>query len=208
MDHRVTILRRDRGFSVVELVIVLAVVLIVIAIAIPTMKTVIDAYRLDASGLAVASLLQQTRILAVKTNTPYYAQFDTTITPNRIYANTDQSAFQTGNSSVTVDGDVSFQTAGLPDHTQLDALMSNGNASAAATVSGAIGFNARGLPCVEQGGNPAVCTQPGNAANYFEWFMQDASNGGWEAVTVTPAGRIKAWRLGSASGCGYPACWQ
>src|SRR5260370_37848281 len=125
MDHRVTILRRDRGFSLVEMVIVMAVILIVIAIALPTMKTVIDAYRLDASGHAVASLLQQTRIQAVKTNTPYYAQFDTTITPNRIWANTDKTAFAIGDSSVTVDGDVSFQT-GPPHHEQLDALMSNG----------------------------------------------------------------------------------
>jgi prepilin-type N-terminal cleavage/methylation domain-containing protein len=212
---------QQAGFSMIELVIVLAVILIIIAISVPTMKSTIATYRLDASGHAAASLLQQARIQAVKTNTPYYAQFDTTTTPNMVYANTlyistgTGSTYTAGNSMVTVDGDVSLQTTGLPDHQQLDDLLSNQNTSAVANIGTAIGFNSRGLPCTEPGTNPAVCTQPGNAANYFEWFMQSATTGGWEAVTVTPAGRTKAWRLVSTGGgCGgngtvtYTGCWQ
>ncbi|HWX53999.1 MAG TPA: prepilin-type N-terminal cleavage/methylation domain-containing protein [Verrucomicrobiae bacterium] len=207
--------RQQAGFSMIELVIVLAVILIIIAISVPTMKSTIATYRLDASGHAAASLLQQARIQAVKSNTPYYAQFDTTTTPNMVFANAGNNGYAAGNSMVTVDGDVSLQTTGLPDHQQLDDLLSNQNTSAVANIGIAIGFNSRGLPCTEPGTNPAVCTQPGLAANYFEWFMQSATTGGWEAVTVTPAGRTKAWRLVSTSGgCGgnatvtYTGCWQ
>ena|SRR5260221_14709644 len=75
------------GFSLVELIVVLALILIIVAVSIPSITQTINNYRLDAAGHAVASLLQQTRIQAVKTNTPYYAQFDTTTTPNMVYAN-------------------------------------------------------------------------------------------------------------------------
>ena len=201
---------KNAGFSLVEMVVVAAVILTVIAISLPIFKQTLDGYRLDASGRAIASLLQQTRIQAARTNTPNYALMDTSTTPNRAYTNADQSAFAEGKGEgvVYLDGDVAFQTSGLPDHTQLDSLLSNGNASAVAVINGPIGFNARGLPCSESGGNVAICIEASNAANYFEWFMQNKSNGGWEAVTITPAGRVKSFRLASSSGCGYPACWQ
>ena len=205
--------KSQRGFSMIELTIVVAVILIIIAIALPIMGRTIENYRLDASGHSVASLIQQTRILAAKTNTPYYAQYNTAVTPNMIYANTDQSAFAIGNPDVYLSTNVSFQSSGLPDHSQLDALMSNGNAGAVGTFpttsapAPPIGFNARGLPCT-QGASVSICTQSSSAAQYFEWFMQDSATGGWEAVTVTPAGRVKAYRLSGTSGCGYSACWQ
>lgn len=207
---------KNAGFSLIEMVVVAAVILTVIAISLPVFKQTIDGYRLDASGRAVASLIQQTRIQAARGNVPYYAQIDTSTTPNRAYANQDKSAFtetnaqQNGEAVVYLDGDVAFQTSGLPDHTQLDALMNNGNTGAVGVISGPIGFNARGLPCTQSGSNAGVCIEASNAANYFEWFMQNKSNLGWEAVTVTPAGRVKFYRLTgtSSTNCGYPACWQ
>ncbi len=206
---------KNAGFSLVEMVVVAAVILTVIAVSLPIFKQTIDGYRLDASGRSVTSLLQQARIQAARTNQPYYTQIDTSTTPNRAYVNSDKSAFAegTGEAAVYLDGDVSFQTSGLPDHTQLDALMNSGNAGSVGVISLPIGFNARGLPCTQSGSNVAICIEAGNAANYFEWFMQNQSNGGWEAVTVTPAGRVKAYRLTSTNGgCGgspaYTACWQ
>src|SRR5258708_7747647 len=206
------------GFSLVELIVVLAGILIIVALAIPHMRQTIDNYRLDASRHSVASLLQQTRIQAVRSNTPYYAQFNTGTTPNMVYANAANGAFISGtDSDVTVDGNVVFLDPGGLDHKQLDNAMSSGNTTAVGNIGGSICFHAPRLPCTEQSSTPAICIQSGNAANYFEWFMQSSSNGGWEAVTVTPAGRIKAWRLVSTNGgCGvdpgtgsaYQGCWQ
>jgi prepilin-type N-terminal cleavage/methylation domain-containing protein len=205
------------GFSLVEMIVVLALILIIVAVSIPTITQTIYNYRLDAAGHAVASLLQQARIQAVKSNTPYYAQFNTATTPNMVYANASTGAFTSGtDSDVTIANDISFLDPGTIDHKQLDDTLSSGNSSAISNIGGLIGFNARGLPCTEQSSTPAICIQSGNAANYFEWFMQSKSNGGWEAVTVTPAGRIKAWRLVSTNGgCGkdssgtaYQGCWQ
>ena len=193
---------RESGFSLVELMIVCVVLVIIAAIAVPNIFRTIRNYQLDAAGHSVASLLQQARIQAVKTNLPAYANYTNAATGNIAFVTNDpaNTTYTAGNPDVELSPAVSFQGT-PPDHAQLDAYL---NAPTAPPVGGSIGFNARGLPCTESGGNPTVCAA---TTTGFEWFMQ--SSGGWEAVTVTPAGRIKSWRLSVATSgtCGYTACW-
>jgi len=52
-----------------------------------------------------------------------------------------------------------------------------------------------GLPCaptIAAGGTGQVCNSAGGAIAYVAFF-QSASNNEWDAVTVSPAGRIKTW---------------
>lgn len=187
-------MKKTEGFSLVELVIVVAIVLVVSAIAVPAVQKVMDNYRLTSSGYAVASVLQEARMAAVKENRPYYVQYNPGPAPNtvtaaplesRAYTNTDPTAATAGN--------VAFQdpaNLGGLDHTQLDNYLGAGPAT---QLGGQIGFNARGLPCVSPGGPSFVCQGP----SAIEWFMSN-SNGGWEAITVTPAGRIRTWRQTAA----------
>jgi Tfp pilus assembly protein FimT len=198
------------GFSIMELMIVVFITLVVAAMAVPAISTMMTTYRLDTAGHATASLLQQARLQAVRNNAPAYAQYDTTKTPNLVYVNADPStAYVSGNPDIAIAGSMAFQSANLPDHGQLDAYLANGNPGVTAEIAGVIGFNARGLPCMERN-TAAVCQQQDPNTNntpYFEWFIQ-SSQGGWVAVTVTPAGRIRAWRMSGGTSCGYPACWQ
>jgi len=196
--------KREAGFSLVELMVVCVVIAIISTMAVPNIFRTYRIYQLDASGHSVASLLQQARMQAVKTNLPAYANYNNDANANLAFVVSDPSttAYPSGNPDVALPAGVTFQAA-PPDHAQLDAYLNGGTPQ----VGGSIGFNARGLPCIESGGNPAVC--PSTTAG-FEWFMQ--STIGWEAVTVTAAGRIKSWRLtqqtGGNSACGYTACWQ
>jgi|SRR5579859_7345142 len=202
-DHRTDICvgacdRQERGFSLVELMMVCIVVVIISVIAVPNIALIVNNYKLDAAGHSVASLLQQARMLAVKTNLPAYAN-TTGGTPNMAFVGaTPSAAYTAGNPEVALSPSISFQpplgTSAF--HSQLDTYLGGGTPS-----NGTIGFNARGLPCIANALNPSVCT-PNNAG--FEWFMQ--SNAGWEAVTVTAAGRIKSWRLTSTTNGTYT--WQ
>ena len=195
---------------------VLAIIVILSLISIPQIQRINASYKIDASGHAVASLLAQARLQAVHNNAPAYTQFSTAISPNLVFVNNDGAAvYATGNPDVSLSGGVGFQNAGLPNHQQLDSYLGVTGTPGGPNpqVGAAVGFNARGLPCV-QGATPAVCLQQDGtgALPVFEWFMADA-NGNWEAVTVTGAGRIKAWRLSSqgassTTNCGYAACWQ
>lgn len=207
---------REKGFSLVELLIVLAIIVIISLIAIPQIQRISASLKIDASGHSVASLLQQARLQAVHDNAPAYAQFSAAAVPNTAYVNNDgTSAYVTGNPDVAISSSVTFRDPGPVLRQQLDAYLGATGTPGGPNpqVGTPVGFNARGLPCVP-GATPAVCLQKDGtgAIPVFEWFMTDA-NGNWEAVTVTAAGRIKAWRLStqgpsSAASCGYAACWQ
>lgn len=200
---------RESGFTLVELAVAVGIALVIAAMAVPGLTNTIETYRLDASGHATSALLVQTRLQAVRNNVPAYTQYDTTKTPNMVYVTSDPAtAYSVGLPDVEI-ASASFTSTNVPDHTQLDAYLSNGNPGVTAEIGTVIGFNARGLPCME-GASAAVCQQQDPVTNntpYFEWFMVD-SRGGWEAVTVTPAGRVKAWRKVASTGCGYPVCWE
>src|SRR5258708_27234191 len=71
-------LRRGRigGFSIIELLIVLFVVMVIAAIAIPNILLAVSNIRLRASAGDLAGLMQQARIMAAKNNPqtpPVYA---------------------------------------------------------------------------------------------------------------------------------------
>jgi Tfp pilus assembly protein FimT len=191
---------RESGFSMVELMIVCVIMVLIAGLAVPNIFQTFRNYQLDSAGHSVASLLQQARIQAVKTNLPTYVNYTNAAAGNLAFVTNDpnNTTYAAGEPDVQLSSAVTFQNT-PPDHSQLDAYI---NAAPPAGIV-SIGFNARGLPCVESGGNPTVCSAPAG----FEWFMQSA--GGWEAVTVTPSGRIKSWRLSVATGgtCGYTACW-
>src|SRR6202158_6529520 len=67
-----------RGFSLIELFIVVFVVLVIAGIAIPNILTAVANIRLRASAGDLAGLMQQARILAAKNNTTYPVRYTTT----------------------------------------------------------------------------------------------------------------------------------
>lgn len=189
--------RQERGFSLVELLIICIVLVIISALAIPNIAQIVNNYKLDAAGHSVAGLLQQARMQGVKTNLPAYA-ITTNGSPNTAFVtNSPNAGYAVGNPEAVLSSVITFQPPSSNSfHSQLDTYLGGGTP----LVNQVIGFNARGLPCTA-GANPTVCTA---YAGGFEWFMQ--SSAGWEAVTVTPAGRIKSWRLSNQSGGTYT--WQ
>jgi prepilin-type N-terminal cleavage/methylation domain-containing protein len=192
-----SVMEKSQGFSLLELVIVVAIVLIVSAMAIPAVQRVTDAYRLNSSGSAVASVLQQARVAAVKENRPYYVQFTQGPAPNLITAAPlETRAYVSSDPTATTAGNVVFPAGALPDHSQLDLYLGAVPVPQFGVVQ--IGFNARGFPCTSPGGPSFVCQGPSS----FEWFMQSNASGTWEAITVTSAGRIRSWRQTS------PGSWQ
>jgi prepilin-type N-terminal cleavage/methylation domain-containing protein len=196
---------RQSGFSMVELMIVCVVMVIIAGLAVPNIFQIYRSYQLDSAGHSVASLLQQARIQAVKTNLPAYVNYTNAAAGNMAFVTNDpaNTAYAAGEPDVELSPAVTFQAAPL-DYTQLKAYLSAGP-GAIPQIGGSIGFNARGLPCSETtpGGNPAVCGLPVGTSGYI-WFMQN--NIGWEAVTVTPSGRIKSWRL--VNQASVPFTWQ
>ena len=191
----------EAGFTLIEVTMVCVIMLIIAVIAVPNIMRANATYKLDAAGHSLASLLQQARMQAVKFNQPQYAQYDPTT--GVAFVNDGSTAtYAAGNPDVGLTGGLSFQaTIGSTaiDHSQLDTYVGYTAGNTQPVINDKIGFNARGLPC-SANGNPAVCP---SATGGYEWFVQ-YGNKGWEAITVTPAGRIKSWHTSNPNG----GSWQ
>jgi prepilin-type N-terminal cleavage/methylation domain-containing protein len=67
----------DHGFTVIELMVVLAVAVIVMGVALPNMMSWLPTYRLSAGARQLAGDLQLARMKAISQNTKYRLRFTT-----------------------------------------------------------------------------------------------------------------------------------
>jgi prepilin-type N-terminal cleavage/methylation domain-containing protein len=197
---------RARGFSLVELMIVLFVALVVAALAVPNVLLAVANIRLRSSAGDLAGLMQQARMMAAKNNPqipPVYAiRYGTFNGKQRAYIDLNGDGAWT--SGVTVNGvtmDEPFiefagtvvPAAGAPNGsspqpTPYVLIGDTGTGSFDNTHT--MAYTPRGFPCDYT--NPPTCTTP--AATYFVYYLTDSRAGGgqgWAGVVVTKAGRTK-----------------
>jgi len=198
---------RTGGFSLIEILIVLFVVMVVAAIAVPNVLLAVSNIRLRASAGDLAGLMQQARIMAAKNNPqipPVYAIRYAVLGGKQI-AYIDLNGDGSWSSSVTVNGvTLTEPLTELSGTVVLAAGAPSGSGGqpgpyvlAGDTVIGGasfdntrtIAFTPRGFPCDYT--SPPTCNTP--AATYFVHYLTDTRVGGagWAAVVVTKAGRTK-----------------
>ena len=177
-----------RGFTLLESLIVVGIAAIVTVTAVPKMSTVIANAKLRASMTSLSGLLQNTRMVAVQQNRTKTTRFSggtTTRLMGFVKNAGDTSALTTTDAQVEMEAPITKLTA--PSGTGAPAEIST-------TVLGFTpdidepSFNSRGLPCEYASG---ICTNKG-----FIYYFKDnriAGAGGWAAISVSPAGRIKRW---------------
>lgn len=180
---------RMRGFSLLELLLVLAVVFVVTAMAIPHMLASVEQYRLRGKAVALEDMLQRARSIAARSNTP--AGVGLTGSTFSILSNSADA----GQLRIVLPGNMSVQTTGMPG--SLSANTMGISAASTITVAGAntpAYFSARGLPC-PYNSSAKTCGASAVPQAYVYYLRDTAYLGtkGWAAVSVTPSGRTKAW---------------
>ena len=68
----------QRGFTLLELLVVVSIILIVTLMALPSARNAIRSYRLNAATSAVSGVIQSTRYQAIMVGCPYTLTFTTT----------------------------------------------------------------------------------------------------------------------------------
>ncbi len=191
-----------RGFSLLELVIVITILMIVGAIAVEFVQRAAQTMRLQESAINYSNLLQQARLRAVHDD-KYYTVLTTGGGVNGNIAFVDVAGtgvYVPGEPMMVFSSGVTPQPFGSgPNVANLEAQFLPNNPGAVMTVNTtALGptLGSRGLPCTPTGGALGVCpylSVNGIPTSYIT-FLQNTQSGVWEAVTLTPAGRIRQWR--------------
>jgi prepilin-type N-terminal cleavage/methylation domain-containing protein len=188
--------RRTRGFSLLELLVVVAITLVIAAVLLPNVINTIYNIRLRSAANDVTGLLQQARFRAIRDNTYYPVCYtpagntalfyiDVTTAHNCATAWSSSTFVDVRGNTVTyptvqLSGNVISPTTGNPDI-----------ATMALPVTPATTppfFSSRGTPCTVNGN---VCLS--TAGPWYQIFLTDSRPNGWASITVSPAGRTKVW---------------
>jgi prepilin-type N-terminal cleavage/methylation domain-containing protein len=183
----------QRGFSLVELLVVVAIMLVVAAAAMPNFISFISTYKLRSVLQQTNGMLQQMRMEAVRRNTSIPLRTATVNSSAVGYADmNNNSALDATEPSVTFPANITVISTGHPgDATTIPGFT-------AQTGSGVMPqFNARGLPCVPVPSPSGACQNfSGTSVVGFVIYVRNQSTMGgvsWGAITITPAGRIRSW---------------
>ena len=197
---------KERGFSLIEVVLVAGVLLVVAGIAVPNFMTALRSAHLKGTVSDFAGLVQSSRIRAIDDDRYYSIYVLGGATPEAfvdIYPQLANGA--SGSGGATVDPKdpliginsevVQRPVAGAPKTASLQALFLPANATVVlgdgSVAASAITFGPRGLPC---SASALTCKTHIPAGDIAYWiFFQDINSANWGAVTVTPAGRVQRW---------------
>jgi len=201
---------QERGFTVLELMIVLTVMLILVGFAVPQVTAMIRTYRLRGTGTNLAGLAQTQRWRAVQDDRFYSARTlagggavteYADVYPQNVNGSSGNGAggpIDPRDPQLVINSEVVILPVGsAPGTTALKAqILPPG--SGVIPVDGSVAatpvtFGPRGLPCLPTATNGGtVCDSAGGTQAYWIFF-QDSITQKWGAVTVTPAGRIQVW---------------
>lgn len=211
--------RRDTsgeiGFSLIELVVVVVIILTIAGFAIPAVMSAMRQARLRGASSDYSGLLEQARIYAIRDNR-YYSTYvlataGSTIAQAYVDMLPKSSTGGSGNGGTSVtSGDpeitlssevVEEPVANAPSTSNLESQLLPATTPVTPTDTSATAatFGPRGLPCTPinvTGGT--VCDSSGGPTAYWTFF-KNVHSGTWQAVTITPAGRIQKWYYSGSS---------
>lgn len=184
---------RAGGFSLVELLFVIAIIICISVVSLPTMLHVVADVRTRTTMSSLSGLVQECRSYAIKTNRIMTVHFTTKSGQTVAYI---QDATESASLSSALNGKQLYLGHGVTKYTT-----PSGPPALTGTVMWGEGtpntedvsFNSRGLPCYyNTGSTPATCDLNNGFVYYFTYQPPFGANG-WTALSISPAGRIKNW---------------
>jgi len=190
----------------IEMCVVLAILMVVGEMVFINMNTAVQNIRLSQSATSYANLLQRAQIQAVQDDSYYTVLTGSASTgaPEAFVDLNGSQAYSAPDPMMVFLQGVSAQPFSQgPGLTDLESkfLPAAGVATVNTTAAGPT-FGPRGLPCKPTAPTSGTCpyldATTGTPTSYIT-FLQNSQSTKWEAVTVTPAGRIGIWSYDGTS---------
>jgi len=195
----------NRGFSLIELLIVVAISMIAAAMALPLVSNAVNQIHLSSSATDYANLLQRARMRAVQDDTYYQIRTQTLSGDPIAYVDINKNGnYDTGEPMMVFASGVTdkAQSAG-PALANLKLLFLPSTAQDSLQPTAIPIFGPRGLPCKVSGSACPYLDAGGKPFSYL-LFIQNTQNNRWEAVTLNPAARIREWAYDTKSSTWSP----
>lgn len=182
-------LARISGFTMVELVVAMAVIMTIMGVALPSFLQAYRTYQLNDAATQVAGILKFTRYEAIRLNvaaaTPLKAQFrqsGTSPVLSNVFTDSDNSGtVQNTEKQILLTGNVNLVTASTPPNSAgLAAAVGVTTLTNVSLTSGSIAFDQRGAV------TPA-------AVNVLYIGNLALPNLGNRAVILLPSGSVQIW---------------
>lgn len=203
--------RSKAGFSLTELVVVLAIILVVSGLSLPSISRTIDKARLNSAAQQVASIYQQGRIRATQDNNYYILPVSAAgVQPSQVCLDLDGNGVCSANEpQAQLPPEVSIDNRGIPVDIdpvtlgftqQLTRTDSSTGYNQQGTAEPGLAFNSLGIPC-QRSSSTSPCLGPIAWVQYLQLRHSDELL--YAAVTVSPTGLVKIWHYangGAGSG--------
>lgn len=184
--------RKAMGFSMIELMIVVGIIITVVAIAAPSFMNAFYNIRLKSAASNLSAMMQQARIQAARQNKTFTIGYNTATSPQQAFIDLNNNgAWDNGEPIITFSQSIAMNMAGAPSGAGAPPayVLVGDTAGTTYTNTTTLGYSPRGLPCPY---NAGACPTP--APGYFVYYLQDQRAGsvGWAGVVVSRSGRTKA----------------
>jgi prepilin-type N-terminal cleavage/methylation domain-containing protein len=184
----------EAGFSLIELLIVVAIMMVTAAIAIPRVSEILNSVKLRGAAQQLSELYQEARMKAVQDDSYY----EVLLSADGRQAYVDTAGNGTaGNLVLYLPPAMSLNNAGVPaglDKKTLgfDPVLAETSVmfDRDGTNRPGLAWSSRGLPC-QRNSATSLC-QPG--IGWLQYLqLPEGADIAYAAVSVSPAGRVKVW---------------
>ena len=179
---------RAGGFSLLELMIVVGILLVVAAMAIPKLMTTLADVKLRGAINSASGIIQQARMMAIKDDKQRQVKYSNASYGGVIFVDTDSNGAASATEPQALLGATILAYSAPTGLAALDNAKLGYSPVTATTIT----YNSRGLPC-------SSSTNCGVGMVFYFTDSRTVGSPGWGAVSVSPAGRIKTWLWSGAT---------
>lgn len=189
------------GFSLVELLLSLAVLLVMTTLAVPVIVRSLQTYQLNASASQLSGMLKFTKFEAIRRNTPVSCQIVQQGSNWLVWVDSNGNNVADGPEPEMIVGGSFTLLPGssVPDPSPIAATLGPGGNSLLWTVvsgsAGTITYDQRGVSVMDDGTGKMI-----NASTVYVLYLGSATNPnvGYRAVLRLPSGAVQVWTSSSA----------